>query len=112
MATRFCTQVPPPGSAGFGAAVNTPPADGLPQSASVLEVTCPASVVTAPPAAFWNGSGMSTFWWLGHSMAAPMSIATPIATNRPTTMRAASGLNGDEPANEWEWECECATRTA
>ena len=38
-----------------------------PQSALPVDSTWPASVVTAPPAAFWNGSGMSTFCWLGHS---------------------------------------------
>ena len=51
---------------------------GLPQVAAVLDSTCPASVVTAPPAAFWNGSGMSTFCWLGHSHTAPASTATPM----------------------------------
>ncbi len=38
--------------AAVGAVVNTPPADGLPQSAMPLDKTWPASVVTAPPAAF------------------------------------------------------------
>ena len=39
MATTVCTQVPLPGTPGAGAAVSTWPADGLPQSARLLDTT-------------------------------------------------------------------------
>ena len=51
------------------------PPTGSPHGAALLDSTCPASVVTAPPAAFWKGSGMSTFCWLGHSHTAPATTA-------------------------------------
>ena len=51
-----------PGIAGRAARRSAPaPAEGLPQSRGALDTTWPASVVTAPPDAFWKGSGMSTF---------------------------------------------------
>ena len=100
-----CTQAPLPSAPGSGAAVSTCPADGLPQSPRVVERTCPPSVVTEPPCAFWNGSGMSTSDREGHSTTAPMATATPIRASTATTMRAASGLSGAGPLAEcwWEW---------
>src|SRR5258708_14641338 len=89
MAPRLCTHWAPPSGACAGSAVNTAPAEGLPHGAALLDNTCPASVVTAPPVAFWNGSGMSAFWWLGHSHTAPASTATPMAINAPPTILAA-----------------------
>ena len=89
-----------------GAAVSTAPTDGLPQSATELDRTCPASVVTAPPAAFWKGSGMSAFCWLGHNSAAPAMTAMPIATSSPRRL-APSGPNGAGPPRECECPCEC-----
>src|SRR5260370_394073 len=109
MATRLCTQWPPPSGARSGSAVNTAPADGLPHGAALLDNTCPASVVTAPPAAFSNGSGMSTFCWLGHSHTAPASTATPITISAATTILAAFGPSGAGPVG-CEWACECVTR--
>ena len=67
---------------------------------AVLDTTWPASFVTAAPSAFWNGSGMSTFCWLGQSHAAPASTAMPMAISRPTTTFAASGPSGAGPASE------------
>src|SRR4051794_34816472 len=94
-----------------GSAVSTAPADGLPQTAALLDSTWPDSVVTAPPAAFWKGSGMSTRCSLGHSHAAPASAATPIAMRRPTTTLAANGPSGaGPPLGECECACECVTR--
>ena len=61
-----------------------------------------ATVVTAAPVAFWNGSGMSALSPLGHSSAAPSSTATPVATSSPTTTLAASGPTGEGPLSEWE----------
>ena len=97
MATMFCTHCPLPGSPGAGDAVSTWPADGLPQSARLVDTTWPLSVVTAPPAPFWKGSGMSTLLPLGHSSTAPMTTARPITASATTTMRAANGLNGARP---------------
>src|SRR5258705_2585545 len=109
MATRFCTHWPPPAGACSGSAVSTAPFDGLPHGAALLDNTCPASVVTAPPAAFWNGSGMSTFCSLGQSHTAPASTATPITISAPTTILAAIGPSGAGPVG-CEWACECVTR--
>ena len=97
--------------AGTGSAVSTAPADGLPQVPRLVDTTWPPSVVTAPPWAFWKGSGMSTFCWLGHSSAALASTATPMAISRPTTIFAASGPSGAGPLREWEWAWECVTRS-
>ena len=109
MLTRVCTHWAPLSGACSGSAVSTAPAEGLPHGAALLDSTCPASVVTAPPVAFWNGSGMSTFCWLGHSHTAPASTATPMAISAPTTILAAVGPNGAGPV--WcEWACECVTR--
>ena len=46
---------------GGGAEVMTAPTVGPPQAASETDTTRPASVLTPPPAEFWNGSGMSSF---------------------------------------------------
>src|SRR5690349_14571148 len=105
-----CTHCPPPGGAGSGSAVSTAPLDGLPHDAALLDSTWPPSVVTDPPAAFWNGNGMSTFSWLGHSHTAPATTATPIAISAPITTLAAAGPRGARPLNECEWACECVTR--
>ena len=103
MATTVCTQVVPLSlGAGWGSAVSTAPADGLPHGSVPLDNTRPDSVVTAAPVAFWNGSGMSALSPLGHSSAAPSSTATPVATSRPTTTLAASGPTGEGPLSEWE----------
>src|SRR5262245_61861965 len=110
MPTSVCTHCPPPSGACSGLPVSTAPFDGLPHGAALLDSTCPASVVTAPPVAFWNGSGMSTFCWLGHSHTAPASTAMPIAISAPTTILAAIGPNGAGPLSECEWACECVTR--
>ena len=99
--------MPLPDIPGVGDAVSTWPADGLPQSARLLDITWPPSVVTAPPWLFWNGRGMSTFEPLGHSSTAPMTVARPITASATTTIRAASGLSGAGPV----CECECVTRT-
>ena len=64
---------------------------------SITASTPRDSVVTAPPAEFWNGSGMSTFCWLGHSSAAPTSVASAMAISRPTTTLAATGPSGAGP---------------
>ena len=61
IAMNDCTHWAPSPPAGTGLAVSTAPIDWSPQVAALLDTTCPASVVTAPPAAFWKGSGMSTF---------------------------------------------------
>ena len=98
-------QVPAPGNPGAGPAVSTAPADGLPQSAKVLEVTCPRSVVTEPPSALWNGNGMSTLPPDGHNSTAPTTTASPITLSAMTTRRAARGPSGAGPCAE----CECAT---
>ena len=92
------TGAPEPGAAGAGGQRGRPPT-GCRSGAALLDSTWPASVVTAPPAAFWNGSGMSTFCWLGHSRAAPTITATPIATSIrrrswPPTDRAETGRAG------------------
>src|SRR5262245_34258700 len=103
MPTTVCTQSPPPGGACSGSAVSTAPLDGLPHGADLLDSTCPDSVVTAPPLAFWNGSGMSTFCSLGHSQIAPTTTARPMAIKAPTTILAAVGPRGAGPFIE----CEC-----
>ncbi len=97
MAMMFCTQRPLPERPGAGEAVNTWPADGLPQSARLVDTTWPPSVVTAPPAPFWKGSGMSTLLPFGHSSTAPMTTARPITASATTTTRAAHGLSGAGP---------------
>jgi hypothetical protein len=82
-------------------------ADGLPQVAIWLDSTCPPSVVTAAPVAFWNGIGMSTFCLFGHNTTRPAITAMPITPNNPTTALAASGPSGaGPPGNAWECECE------
>src|SRR6516162_120519 len=109
IATSVCTHRPAPGCAGTGAVVSTWLADGLPQSPTALDSTCPFWMLAEPPDAFWNGIGMSTCWRLGHSSTAPASTATPIATSSPTTILAGSGSSGDGPSDwlrklcEWEW---------
>ena len=77
----------------------------------LVDSTFPASVVTAPPAAFWYGSGISSFVWLGHSRAAPARTTTPMAISSPTTTFAANGPSGEGPCRVCEWACECVTRT-
>src|SRR4051794_28156204 len=104
MATTVCTHRAPLSGACTGSAVNTAPAEGLPHGAALLASTWPLSVVTAPPAAFWKGSGMSTFCRLGHSTTAPTSTAKPIAINATTTILAANGPSGAGPAG-CVWEC-------
>ena len=107
--TTACTHCPLPGCPGRGVPVITRPADGLPQSAMRVDDTVAASVLTAPPEPFWNGSGMSTLWLLGHSRTAPMTTARPITARMIATILAASGLSGAGPV--CECECECVTRT-
>ena len=97
--------------AGFGSLVNTVPTCWSPHGAALVDCTWPDSVVTAPPAAFWYGSGISTFCLLGQSHAAPARTRTPIAMSSPTTILAANGPNGDGPSSECEWAWECVTRT-
>jgi hypothetical protein len=86
--------------------MSTVPADGLPQLAIRLDTTCPASVVTAEPAAFWNGSGMSTFCSFGHKTTVPTITAMPITPSNPTTTLAANGLTGPGSSGS-VWECAC-----
>jgi hypothetical protein len=64
-------------------------------------------VVTEPPVAFWNGSGMSALVPDGHSSTAPATTASTMRASRPTTILAASGPSGEGPL--CECECECAT---
>jgi len=61
IAISACEHWAPPVAPGTGDAVKTFPAEGLPHGPIPLETTWPATVVTAPPLAFWKGSGMSTF---------------------------------------------------
>src|SRR5689334_7948350 len=107
------THRPAPGWACCGAVVRTWLADGLPQSPTALDSTCPACVLTAPPAAFCSGIGMSTCCRLGQSTIAPTATATPIATNNPTTILAGNGSTADGPSNERAMACEweCVTRS-
>jgi hypothetical protein len=91
-----------------GADVNTFPTDELPQNPRSLDSTWPPSVRTAPPVAFWKGSGMSTLCPVGQSRTAPMSAVTPIATRRPITTLAATGPIGAAGSATCEWECATA----
>ena len=104
MATRVNTHRPAPGVAGSGAVVSTCPAEGLPQSPNPLDSTCPLTVFTAPPDAFWHVIGMSTCWRLGHSHTAPPTTAIAIAASTPITILAGSGSKEDRADDKL---CEC-----
>jgi hypothetical protein len=71
-----------------------------------VDVTGPACVLTAPPVALWNGSGMSTFRLLGHSNTAPTITARPMIVSNPITTLAAIG-----PIVTSEFACPCVCAT-
>ena len=79
--TRRSQPTPAPAAgAGAGSPGNARPADGLPHGAMSCATTVPASVVTAPPPAFWKGSGMSICCLFGHRRTAPATRRSPCST--------------------------------